>query len=76
MYEFWTISPVNMMYIRLQKYTSMMVDEHLIQIFESVIVLLLFLLLSFDVLVLTRAHFLLFQDEWFVQIYVNVRFVY
>jgi len=76
MYEFWTISPVNMMYIRLQKYTSMMVDEHLIQISESVIVLLLFLLLSFDVLVLTRAHFLLILDEWFVQIYVNVRYVY
>jgi hypothetical protein len=53
-----------------------MVDEHGIQIFESVIVLLLFLLLSFDVLVLTHAHFLLFMDEWFVQIYVNVRYVY
>jgi hypothetical protein len=39
--EFWTLPIANMMYIRLQIYTNMMIDEHGVQKFEDVVVVLL-----------------------------------
>ena len=61
MYEFWSIPTSNMMYARSQKYTNMVIDEHEIQTFEVVfVVFLLLLLLSFDFLVPTSAHPLLY----------------
>ena len=44
MHEFWTISTVNMTYNMSQNYTNMMVDEHEIQTFEVVIIMLLFVI--------------------------------
>ena len=72
--EFWTLSIANMMYIRLQNYTNMMFDEHGIQTFNVVVVVLLLLWVSFDVFVPTSARPLLFLDKWFVQIYLNVSY--
>ena len=56
-----------MMYSRLQNYTNMMVGEHGIQVLEVVIVVSLFLLLSFDVLIPTNTHPSSFLDKWFIQ---------
>ena len=42
MYEFWTISTVNMTYNVSQNYTNTVVSEHGIQTFEVVIVVFLF----------------------------------
>ena len=39
-----------MMYTRLQNYTNMMIDEHGIQTFKVVIVVLLLLMLSFVIM--------------------------
>ena len=55
MHEFWTISTANMMYTRLQNYTKAVIDEHEMQTFEDVVVVLFLLLLSFDVFVPTNA---------------------
>ena len=52
----------------------MVVGEHEIQAFEVVVVVLLFLLLSFDVFVPTNAHPLSFLDKWFVQLFLNDSF--
>ena len=69
MHDIWTIPTTNMMYIRLQSYTNMVGGEHGIQTFEVVVVvLLLLLLLLFNVL----CAFLIFLDNWFVQINLNV----
>lgn len=54
------------------KTTLMVVGEHGIQKFEIAVVMMLFLMMSYDVIVLTSAHPLLFLDEWLVQIYLNV----
>ena len=51
----------------------MVVGNHGIQTFEVVVVVWLFLLLSFDVFVPISAHPLLFFNKWFVQIYLNVK---
>ena len=51
----------------------MMVGKNVIKTFEvMVVVVLLLLMLSFDVLVPTSAHPLLFLDKWLLQIYLNV----
>ena len=71
MHEFWTIPTTDMTYIRLQNYTNMMVGKNGTQTFEVVVVVVL---LSFDAIVPTSAHPLLFLDKWFVQIYFNVRY--
>jgi hypothetical protein len=47
---FGIIPTANMMYTRLQKYTSMVVGEHGIQTFKVVVGMLLCMLFSFDVL--------------------------
>ena len=57
-------SIANMMYTWLQNYIDMVVGKHKIQIFEVVIVVLLFLLLSFDIFVLTSAHPIIFNFFW------------
>ena len=57
MHELWTIPTANMTYTRSQNYTNKVVGEHGIQTFEVVIIVLLFLLLSFDVLVPTSAQY-------------------
>ena len=54
--EFATIPAANTTYIRLQNYTNMVVDEHGIQTFEFLIVVLL-LLMFFSP---TRTHPLLY----------------
>ena len=41
---------------RLQNYTNVVVGKHETQTFEVVLVVLLFLLLSFDVFIPTSAH--------------------
>jgi hypothetical protein len=74
LHELGKILIVNMMYIKSQKYTNMMVGEHGIQTFKVVVIVLLLLLLLFDVFVPTSAHSLLFFDKWFVQIYLNVNY--
>ena len=51
-----------MMYTKSQNYTNT-VDEHGIQDFKVVIVVLLLLVLSFDVFYLTSAHLLLFMTS-------------
>jgi hypothetical protein len=53
-----------------------MVGKHRIQTFEVAVVVLLRLLLSFDGFVPTSAHLLLVLDKWFVQIYLNVSYLY
>jgi hypothetical protein len=60
------------MYTRSQNWTNLVVGKHEIQTFEVVVVVLLFLLLSFGVFVPTNAHPLVFIDKWFAQIYLNV----
>ena len=42
--------------------------------FESMVVMLLLLLLSFDDFATTSAHPLLVLDKWFVKIYINISF--
>ena len=69
MLEFGTIPTANVMYTRSQNYTNMVVGELGIQTFEVVVVMLMFLLLSFDVFVPTSEHPLLFLDKSVVQIY-------
>ena len=64
----------NMMYIRSQNYTNMVVGEYGIQTFRLVIVVLLLLLLLFDVFVPTSAHLFLSQYKRFVQTYLNLKF--
>jgi hypothetical protein len=65
--------PIYMTYTRSQNYTNMVGGEHGIQIYQSVVVVVLLLsLLSFDVFVPTNAHPLLFLDKWFVQIYLSI----
>ena len=56
MHQFWTVPTVNMTYTRSQDYTNMVVDKHGIQTFKIVVVVLLFLLLLFDVFILTSAY--------------------
>ena len=73
---FWTIPTANMTYIRSQNHTIMVVGEHGGHTFKVAVVVLLFLLLSFDVFVLTSAQALLFLDKWFVQIYLYVSHVH
>ena len=73
MYDFGQIPTTNVLYTRFQKYTNMVVGKHEIQTFKVVVVVLLFLLLSFDVVfVPTNGPHLLFLDKWFVQLYLNV----
>jgi hypothetical protein len=60
MYESWTILTANMTYTRSQNYTNIVIGEHRVQDFEVVVVVLLFLLLSFDVFIPTSAHPLIF----------------
>ena len=48
MHEYWIISHVNVTYIRLKFYTNMVVNEHEIQTFKIVVIVLLFLLLLFE----------------------------
>ena len=62
-----------MTYTRSQNYTNMVVGKHGIQTFKVMVVVVLLLLLSFNVFVPTSAHPLLPLDNWFVQIYKNVR---
>ena len=70
--KFWTIPTANMTYVRSQNYTNMEVGEHRIQTFKVVVVVSLLVML-FDVFVPISAHpFLICQEEWFVQIYLNV----
>jgi hypothetical protein len=52
----------------------MVVGKHEVQTFEVVVVVLLFLLLSFDVFVPASAQPWLDLNKWFVQIYLNVSF--
>ena len=70
MHEFWTISIVNMLYINMNNYTSMMVGEHELQTFKIVVDLSL-LLLSCDVL-FPQMHIPIMLDKWFVQMRLNV----
>lgn len=57
MHEFWTVLVANLMYIRLQIYTTMAIDKHGIQKFKDVVlVLLLFLLLLVNVLFVPNSH--------------------
>jgi hypothetical protein len=65
-HKLWIISTTNVMYTRLQNYTNLMIDKHELQTFEVVVVVLLLVLLSFDVLVPTSAHPILFSNKWFV----------
>lgn len=55
MSRFWTVPTINMMYVR-QKYTNLMVGECGILIFKVVVIMLLFLFLSFDVLSPCQVH--------------------
>jgi hypothetical protein len=71
--DFWTIPTANMTYTRSETYTNMVVGKHRIENIKSCGLLLL--LVFFDFFVPTRAHFLLFLDKWFVQIYLNVDLV-
>ena len=71
MHEFRTILTANMMYIKLQNYTNMVVGEHGIQTFKLWLLLLLLLLLSFDVFVPTMHIPYEFWTKGFVQIYLN-----
>ena len=50
----------------------MVVGEHEIQIFEVVVVELLFLMCMLDVFVPKTSQPLLIMEEWFVQIYLNI----
>ena len=65
MHELWTIPTTNMTCTRSQNYTNMVVGKHGIQTIEDVVVvlLLLFLWLSFVVFVHTSARPLLFLDK-------------
>ena len=63
-----------MMYTRLQNHTYMVVDEHGMQTFKVVVVVLLFLVLSFDVFVPTCVQTLLFLKKWFVKILLIVNY--
>ena len=77
MHEFWTISTINVTCTRFQNHTNMVIDKHGMQTSELVVVVLLLLLVSsFDIFVSTSAHPLLFLDEWFIQIYLNVSLEY
>ena len=75
MSDFWTIPTANTMYIGLRNYTYMMVGKYGIQTFKLMVVEAKLLLLSFDAFVLASAHPLLFLDEWFVQIYLDVNWL-
>ena len=68
------IPTASMMYTRLQYHTNTIVGKHGIQTFKFVVVVYLFLLLSFDDFVPVNACPLLFLDKWFVHIYLNANF--
>ena len=63
MHEIWTILTINMTYIRSQNHTNMVINEHGVQTFEVVNIVLLLLLLSFDVFVPTSTHPLVFLTK-------------
>ena len=67
-----TISTVNITYTRLQNDTYFGGWQTRNTNIEVVVVVLLFLLLSFDVFAPTSALPLLFLDKWFGQIYLSV----
>ena len=67
--EFWTIPIDSMTYIGSQNYTNVVVGKHRTQMFEVVLLLLLW---SFDVCVVTNAQPLLFSAKCNVQVYLNV----
>jgi hypothetical protein len=60
--NFGQIPIANMIYTRSQNYTNMVIDEHGLQTFK-VLVLVLLLLLLFDVFVPTSVHPLIFLDK-------------
>ena len=72
--NFGQIPIANMAYTRSQNYTNMVIDEHGLQTFKVVVLVLLLLLLSSDVFVPSSVHPLIFLDKWFIQIYLNVSF--
>ena len=49
MHRSWALPTINTTYIRLQNHTNLIVGEHGIQTFKTVVVVVLLLLLSFDV---------------------------
>ena len=52
-HEFWTIPTTNMTCTRSQNFTNMTIDEHGIQFYKVVVVVLFLLMLLFDVFVST-----------------------
>lgn len=65
MHESWTNPTTNMMYTGSQNYRNMVDGEHRMQTFETVVVVMLLLLFSFDAFVPTNAHPLLVLDKSF-----------
>ena len=61
-----------MTYTKSQNFTNTVVGELGIQTFKVVVIIFIFLLLSFDTISPTHAHPLFFVDKWFLQIYLSL----